>query len=540
MGGNPSKSSYAGYGQYPYPRRLESRPASAPRGERGRDPQPSYGAAQQGGEHYDQDPQPSYYFGAAQLGGGYVPPYSVPLLQDPTAAPTLQASGSTEPRLDEGCSRITGNYDSVDQVSEALAHAGLKSSNLILGIDFTRSNEWTGEHSFSGCSLHAIGHTPNPYEETISIVGQTLSAFDKNDFVHCFGFGDEATRDKDVFCFYPDERPCNGFKEAVERYKDLLPHLNLAGPTSFAPLIEMAMTIVDQSGGQHHVLLIISDGQVAHIDTESGQMRIQDHKTFDAIANASKCPLSIVLVGVGDGPWNMMMEFDNHIPARDFDNFQFVNFSEIMSKNSTQSGKEAALALAALSKLPQQYKSAMELGILGLCSSISPGRVPLPPPGGSSGAHFDMSESFRKASTDVQNLELPLTSDLESAMAGVTTTYCEYEACPVCYTNAPDETFSCGHRTCGSCGSQLKSCPICRSPITTRVKLYNHYTADVSTTSVPASNYSDQAVQVCPICLVNPKDMAFGCGHQTCCECGDILGSCPICRIPITIKVKLY
>ncbi|CAN6174549.1 unnamed protein product, partial [Urochloa humidicola] len=287
---------------------------------------------------------------------------------DPTAAPTLQASGSTEPRLDEGCSRITGNYDSVDQVSEALAHAGLKSSNLILGIDFTRSNEWTGEHSFSGCSLHAIGHTPNPYEETISIVGQTLSAFDKNDFVHCFGFGDEATRDKDVFCFYPDERPCNGFKEAVERYKDLLPHLNLAGPTSFAPLIEMAMTIVDQSGGQHHVLLIISDGQVAHIDTESGQMRIQDHKTFDAIANASKCPLSIVLVGVGDGPWNMMMEFDNHIPARDFDNFQFVNFSEIMSKNSTQSGKEAALALAALSKLPQQYKSAMELGILGYVS----------------------------------------------------------------------------------------------------------------------------------------------------------------------------
>ncbi|CAN6167189.1 unnamed protein product, partial [Urochloa humidicola] len=284
-----------------------------------------------------------------------------------------------------------------------------------------------GEHSFSGCSLHAIGHTPNPYEETISIVGQTLSAFDKNDFVHCFGFGDEATRDKDVFCFYPDERPCNGFKEAVERYKDLLPHLNLAGPTSFAPLIEMAMTIVDQSGGQHHVLLIISDGQVAHIDTESGQMRIQDHKTFDAIANASKCPLSIVLVGVGDGPWNMMMEFDNHIPARDFDNFQFVNFSEIMSKNSTQSGKEAALALAALSKLPQQYKSAMELGILGLCSSISPGRVPLLPPGGSSGAHFDMSKSFRKASTDVQNLELPLTSDLESAMAGVTTTYCEYE-----------------------------------------------------------------------------------------------------------------
>ena len=36
----------------------------------------------------------------------------------------------------------------------------------------------------------------------------------------------------------------------------------VTGPTSFAPIIEMATTIVEESGGQYHVLLIIADGQV--------------------------------------------------------------------------------------------------------------------------------------------------------------------------------------------------------------------------------------------------------------------------------------
>jgi hypothetical protein len=36
----------------------------------------------------------------------------------------------------------------------------------------------------------------------------------------------------------------------------------VAGPTSFAPVIEASMGIVEASGGQYHVLVIIADGQV--------------------------------------------------------------------------------------------------------------------------------------------------------------------------------------------------------------------------------------------------------------------------------------
>lgn len=43
---------------------------------------------------------------------------------------------------------------------------------------------------------------------------------------------------------------------------------------------------------------------------------------------------------------------------------QFVNFTEIMSKNLNRSRKEAEFALAALMEIPSQYKATLELNIL--------------------------------------------------------------------------------------------------------------------------------------------------------------------------------
>eukprot|EP01018_Ginkgo_biloba_P025477 Gb_25755 [translate_table: standard] len=248
------------------------------------------------------------------------------------------------------------------KVTAALAQAGLESSNLIVGIDFTKSNEWTGAKSFNHRSLHHIGDSPNPYEQAISIIGRTLSAFDEDNLIPCFA----STHDQHVFSFYPEEKLCNGFEEALRRYRELVPHLKLAGPTSFAPIIEAATRIVEQSGGQYHVLLIIADGQVTRsVDTENGHLSPQEQNTVNAIVEASEYPLSIVLVGVGDGPWDMMRQFDDNIPARAFDNFQFVNFTEIMSKNVPLSKKETEFALASLMEIPSQYKATLDLHILG-------------------------------------------------------------------------------------------------------------------------------------------------------------------------------
>nr|XP_043605919.1 E3 ubiquitin-protein ligase RGLG2-like [Erigeron canadensis]XP_043605920.1 E3 ubiquitin-protein ligase RGLG2-like [Erigeron canadensis] len=383
---------------------------------------------------------------------------------------------ATKKKLESKYTRIDDNYENLNQVTDALARAGLESSNLIVGVDFTKSNEWTGARSFNRRSLHHIGNERNPYEEAISIIGRTLASFDEDNLIPCFGFGDASTHDQEVFSFLPHGKFCDGFEEVLTRYRELVPQLRLAGPTSFAPVIEMAITIVEQSGGQYHVLLIIADGQVTRsVDTERGQLSQQERKTVEAIVKASEYPLSIILVGVGDGPWDMMREFDDNIPARAFDNFQFVNFTEIMSKNIDRSRKEAEFALSALMEIPSQYKATLELNILGTSRGKGIDRISLPPP------------SYGSAS----------------------------RASKVGFESKPSQTTSFN-----------PSAPVFQANST------------ATNTSYPGGSTSDN--QLCPICITNPKDMAFGCGHQTCCECGKDLQLCPICRVQVKTRIKLY
>ncbi|EPS73512.1 hypothetical protein M569_01244 [Genlisea aurea] len=399
-------------------------------------------------QSYPQPPpaQPSYGYGSRN------PAYD---------APPPQAKR----RLERKFSKIDDNYNSLDQVTDALARAGLESSNLIVGIDFTKSNEWTGARSFHRRCLHHIGDEQNPYEQAISIIGRTLSKFDEDNLIPCFGFGDASTHDQEVFGFYPDERFCEGFEEVLTRYRELVPQLRLAGPTSFAPVIETAISIVEQSGGQYHVLLIIADGQVTRsADTDYGQLSPQERATVDAIVKASEYPLSIVLVGVGDGPWDMMREFDDNIPSRTFDNFQFVNFTEIMSKNIDLPRKEAEFALSALMEIPSQYRATLELNILGVSRGKDACRVALPPPVYGSSSFSTSKPVPRPSGTFRPTAPFQNKSSSHSSS--------DNNLCPICITEPKDMAFGCGHQTCCECGRDLSTCPICRVPIETRIKLY--------------------------------------------------------------------
>jgi len=250
-----------------------------------------------------------------------------------------------------GFQKISDKFKTLEEVQQGLRQFGLESSNLIIGVDFTKSNTWSGKNTFSGNCLHAIiPGILNPYQEVISIVGATLASFDDDNFIPVYGFGDVQTQDKGVFSFFPNNEVARGFQMVLDRYSELAPFVQLSGPTSFAPLIKEAIRTVAVSKS-YHILVIIADGQV---DNEKA--------TAQAIIEASDYPLSIIMIGVGDGPWAMMEKFDDELVDRKFDNFQFVPYSHIMERAEN---REVTFSIAALQEIPDQYAAIKRFGLLG-------------------------------------------------------------------------------------------------------------------------------------------------------------------------------
>lgn len=242
---------------------------------------------------------------------------------------------------------FTDRFKTFNEVRSAMRQAGVEDAQLIIGIDFTASNEWQGRKSYNGNSLHTvtgsvISRSSNPYQRVIAILGEVLEPFTSGSDIHAFGFGDIKTKDHSVFYLHRENRACANFNEVLKSYNQKTKSVQLSGPTSYAPLLSRAIQLV-KSSNEYHILVIIADGQMPH-----------EGPSVDAVVRASSFPLSIVMVGVGDGPWTTMEEFDDRLPARTFDNFQFVNFSRVTHRSKNP---ETSFALHALMEIPDQYKA---------------------------------------------------------------------------------------------------------------------------------------------------------------------------------------
>lgn len=309
----------------------------------------------------------------------------------------------------------------------------------------------------------------------IESIGQTLKDFDEDNCIPVYGFGDEITADNSVFTFASSETQVGFAFEAIRhRYRELVPCVTMAGPTSFAPIIHQSISIVNQTS-QYHILVIIADGQVTRsVDIPAHAVSPNEKETIDAIVLASHYPLSIIMVGVGDGPWESMEYFDNYLIGRQFDNFQFVEFHKIRSHSSNQLTQ---FALHALMEIPEQYQCIKEMGLLEKRQYGYGIQVPFvmvfpPPPLISNVTGIPTAISLSPSAPELSN-NGPVVLNRQPSRAEMDLERLqEALLCDICEDQLKDVVFQCGHETCQQCASSLTLCPTCRQPIHLRIKRY--------------------------------------------------------------------
>ena len=218
--------------------------------------------------------------------------------------------------------------------------------NLAVSIDFTGSNGAPTDPK----SLHFMDPLcPNQYARAITSVADILLNYDYDKMVPVFGFGGYLPSGQTSHFFnvsLTDNPYVSNVQGILDVYSRCLTQVRLSGPTNFAPTI----TAVQQGARNaevYTVLLILTDGEITDM---------QD--TIDALVEASTAPLSIVIVGVGNGcDFSMMNALDGddgalrsssgRVAARDI--VQFVPFRNYVD------APPGALAAEVLREIPSQF-----------------------------------------------------------------------------------------------------------------------------------------------------------------------------------------
>ncbi|NXU81592.1 CPNE2 protein, partial [Oreotrochilus melanogaster] len=139
--------------------------------------------------------------------------------------------------------------------------------------------------------------------------------------------------------FNPTNPFCSGVEGIVQAYSACLPHIRFYGPTNFSPIINHVARFAAQATQQ----------QAAAVSLDMDETR-------DAVVQASKLPMSIIIVGVGNADFAAMefLDGDSRVlrsqtgeeAPRDI--VQFVPFRDF------RNAPKETLAKAVLAELPQQ------------------------------------------------------------------------------------------------------------------------------------------------------------------------------------------
>jgi hypothetical protein len=319
--------------------------------------------------------------------------------------------------------RAIGNhFETNQQLVNALRREGLERCNLLVAIDFTKSNTWQGERTFDKKSLHylpshgvgASGEGPgeegnegkgrdkstspmvyepvecelpirrqttktvtfrglsvqqrsqqqealkalNPYQYILSVAGKPLEDFDDDKIIPVCIFGHSRSSGHPYVKEIGPKGGCHGIDAVLEEYEHAVRTHDLAGNTQFAPIIWWAIDKI-QHTMEYNILLIIGDGCINDYE-----------ETRKALADAARYPLSIVFIGVGDGSdpdkrdkWDTMRKLDDQ-PSGAVDNWQSVYLANMSEQLARAEHPDLDLATSILMEIPYQYQYFKQKGLI--------------------------------------------------------------------------------------------------------------------------------------------------------------------------------
>jgi len=181
---------------------------------------------------------------------------------------------------------------------------GGTSMNFSVAVDFTASNGKI--HDPRSLHYNEPGRD-NQYITAIKSVGSIIEDYDSDKLFPALGFGAKVPPHGQVshefFLNLRSDSPyCEGVDGLLAAYLTSLNTVQLYGPTNFSPVIRHVAKFAQayQDGSNYFVLLIITDGIITDMDA-----------TMFAIIEASKLPMSIIIVGVGSEDFSAMEALDS-------------------------------------------------------------------------------------------------------------------------------------------------------------------------------------------------------------------------------------
>uniref|UniRef100_A0A7N5K776 Copine-6-like n=1 Tax=Ailuropoda melanoleuca TaxID=9646 RepID=A0A7N5K776_AILME len=223
--------------------------------------------------------------------------------------------------------------------------------SFTVAIDFTASNgDPRSEHS-----LHFINpREPNEYLKTLSSVGEICQDYDSDKRFPAFGFGARIPPDFEVthdfaINFDPENPECEKILGVIEAYKRCLPQIELYGPTNVAPIINKVAgpAAEEEKSGmptKYRVLLILTDGVVSDMP-----------EACDAIVRASRLPLSIIIVGIGNADFSDMRELNGDRGMLETEEGRAVrDIVQFVPVREFKKAGHNALAKTVLAEVPRQ------------------------------------------------------------------------------------------------------------------------------------------------------------------------------------------